>query len=190
MEETFSDISLIEKEFENLVLTSKLYINNRHEEGISILKNNIEVLNKKLNTVIVHSKEKADSSTVTCLNILKKVIYKLETTIQLLEMIKSVKPIYKQMDVPMMVDIVLSGIKSLIYFIGDKEPINVDNLVSDLQTVESLEDQHKRVLMTYLMQDWDNLKEVLVLMKIGEVYKTISGELVNTFLLMHPSEVQ
>jgi uncharacterized protein Yka (UPF0111/DUF47 family) len=90
----------------------------------------------------------------------------------------------------MMVDTIIGGIRSLIYFISDKEPINVDKLVSDLQTIEALEDQNKRILMTYLMQDWDNLNEVLVLMKIGEIYKTISGELVNTFLLMNSSEVQ
>ncbi len=190
MENAFLDISLIEKEFENLILSSKLYINNRQEDELSILKNNADVLNKKLDTIIIHSKEKADSHTVACLNTLKKVIYKLDTTIFLLEGIKSVKPLYKQMDVPMMVDIVLSGIKPIINFIVDKEPINVDKLVSDLQVIECLEDQNKRVLMTYLMQDWDNLKEVLALMKIGEIYKNICGELVNTFLLMHPSEVQ
>lgn len=190
MEDTFSDISLIEKEFENLILTSKFYINNRHEEGLSILKNNMEVLNHRMNTVVIHSKEEDDPSTIMCLNILKKVIFKLDTTIQLFGRIKSIKPIYKQLDIPMMVDTIIGGIRSLIYFISDKEPINVDKLVSDLQTIEALEDQNKRILMTYLMQDWDNLNEVLVLMKIGEIYKTISGELVNTFLLMNSSEVQ
>ncbi len=189
MEDSLSDFSLIEKEFENLILTSKLFVNNRQEEELSILKNNVEILNTKVDAMVAHLKE-PESQDVMFLKILKKVICKFQTTIQLLEQIKSNKPLYKQMDVPMMVDILLSKIKSLIFYIADKHPLNKDKLVSDLQVMECLEDQHKRVLMTYLMQDWDNLKEVFALMKIGELYKNISSDLVSAILLMKTWEVQ
>ncbi|MGH7802466.1 MAG: hypothetical protein ACREOW_17895 [Thermodesulfobacteriota bacterium] len=189
MEATFLDISLIEKEFENLILTSKLFVNNRREEELTILKNNVEILNKKFDTITIDLKN-AESQNLLFLDVLKKVISKLQATIQLLEQVKSNKPLYRQMDVSMMVDILLGKIKSLINYIVDKEPLNIDTLSSDLQFMECLEDQHKRVLMTYLMQDWENLKEVMVLMKIGEIYKTISSELVNSIVFMKSAEVQ
>jgi hypothetical protein len=40
------------------------------------------------------------------------------------------------------------------------------------------------------MQDWDNLKEVLSLMKVGEIYKNIAEELFHVFLLIDTLEEQ
>jgi hypothetical protein len=34
------------------------------------------------------------------------------------------------------------------------------------------------------MQDWANLKEVLILMRIGEIYRNIAEELVDIFLFI------
>jgi phosphate starvation-inducible membrane PsiE len=81
-----------------------------------------------------------------------------------------------------MVDILLSDLRSLIYY--DDKFASLEKLESDLKTIDSLQEQHRRVLITFLMQSWVNLKEVLILMKIGEIYKNIAEELVDIFLFM------
>ena len=61
--------------------------------------------------------------------------------------------------------------------------LDPEKLERDYDYIEILEDQHKRVLMTYLMQDWKNMDEVLNLLKIGELYKNIAEKLVSLSLL-------
>jgi hypothetical protein len=182
MEDVQSDVSLVEKEFENLILTSKHYIAKRADEEISFMKNNIYALNQKLDADISRLKEEGDSKRLVILTVLKKVTYKLQTTIHLLEQIKNYRPFYREMDIPRMVDILLSDIRSLIYY--DDKFASLEKLESDLKTIDSLQEQHRRVLITFLMQSWVNLKEVLILMKIGEIYKNIAEELVDIFLFM------
>ena len=188
MKEVSIDMALIEKEFENLILTSKLYINNREKEELSILKNNIDVLKLKMDEVLSRSEEKLNPNTLMALNKLNKIISKFQTTIQLLGNIKSEKPLYEQLDVRSMLDMILENIKSLIDSNGHS--INIDKLEADLQTIESLEEQNKRILITYLMQDWKNLKEVLNLIKIGETYKDIAEKLVDISMIMSSSGKQ
>jgi len=48
---------------------------------------------------------------------------------------------------------------------------------TDNTYIESLEDQHKRVLLSYLIQDYHNMDEVLNLLKIGEIYKNIAEKI-------------
>jgi hypothetical protein len=119
---------------------------------------------------------------------LTEIVRKFNLTIHLLESIKSEKPLYQQIDVRTMLDMLLDNIKTLIYY--SEQPINIDKLESDLQAIECLEEQHKRVLMTYLMQDWKNLKEVLTLIKLGEIYKSIAEKLVDVPLLINSAEKQ
>lgn len=182
MEDVQSDVSLVEKEFENLILTSKHYIAKRADEEISLMKSNIYALNQKLDAVISRLKEEGDSKRLVILRVLKKVTYKLQTTIHLLEQIKNYRSFYREMDIPRMVDILLSDLRSLIYY--DDKFASLEKLESDLKTIDSLQEQHRRVLITFLMQSWVNLKEVLILMKIGEIYKNIAEELVDIFLFM------
>lgn len=182
MKEVSIDMALIEKEFENFILTSKLYINSREKEELSILKNNTDVLKLEIDKILRQSEEKLDSNTLMALNKLNKIISKFQTTVQLLGAIKSEKPLYEQLDVRRILDMLMENIRSLIY---SDQPINVDGLEADLQTIESLEEQNKRILITYLMQDWKNLKEVLTLIKIGETYKDIAEKLVDISILMN-----
>lgn len=182
MKEVSIDMALIEKEFENFILTSKLYINSREKEELSILKNNTDVLKLEIDKILRQSEEKLDSNTLMALNKLNKIISKFQTTVQLLGDIKSEKPLYEQLDVRRILDMLMENIRSLIY---SDQPINVDGLEADLQTIESLEEQNKRILITYLMQDWKNLKEVLTLIKIGETYKDIAEKLVDISILMN-----
>ena len=188
MEDLSLDISSIERDMESLILASKSYVNKRAEEEILYMRSNIYSLNQKLDKAIQRSKESGDSRNLAVLKSLKKITAKLQATVQLLEEIKSHRPCYRELDIPSMVDILLDNIKSLIYY--DEKSISMDRLESDLRTIELLEEQHKRVLLTFLMQDWDNLKEVLSLMKVGEIYKNIAEELFHVFLLIDTLEEQ
>jgi len=75
---------------------------------------------------------------------------------------------------------------------GDEFRLEFDTkkLKMDLELVESIEDQHKRILLTYLMQDWKNIDEVLAMMKIGEIYKNILDHFIEISLLLNPAEEQ
>jgi len=188
MEDLSLDISSIERDMESLILASKSYVNRRAEEEILYMRSNIYSLNQKLDKAIQRSKESEDSRNRAVLKSLKKITAKLQATIPLLEEIKNYKPCYRELDIPSMVDILLDDIKSLIYY--NEKWTSMDRLESDLRTIELLEEQHKRVLLTFLMQDWDNLKEVLNLMKVGEIYKNIAEELVHVFLLINTLEEQ
>ncbi|HSE83062.1 MAG TPA: hypothetical protein VLB01_00775 [Thermodesulfobacteriota bacterium] len=190
MKDVSKDMALIEKEFENLILTSKLYITSREKEELSILQNNIDVLQIEMDKIMGQTEEKFDPNILMVLNRLNKVISKFQTAVQLLENIKSEKPLYPQLDVRRMLDMLLENIRSLIYTYSNVQSINVDKLEADLQTIESLEEQNKRILITYLMQDWKNLKEVLTLIKIGEIYKDIAEKLVDISILMNTSGKQ
>lgn len=182
MEDVGSDMSLVERGFENLILSSKLYVSRRAEEEIFIMRDNINTLNQKLDMVISRSTDEGDSKKLVVLRVLKKITYKLQTTVHLLEQIKNYKPFYREIDIPKMADILLYNIRSLIYY--DDKSTSFDKLESDLKTIDSFEEQHRRVLITFLMQSWVNLNEVLILMRIGEIYRSIAEELVDIFLLM------
>ncbi len=182
MEEVPIDMSLIVKEFESLILSSKLYMNERAEEEIFIMKKNILGLNQMLDAVISSSGEGGSSKKLIVLRVLKKITFKLQTTVHLLEQIKSCKPFYREMDIPKMVDILLNNIRSLINY--EEKSLVFENIESDSKAISSLEEQHRRVLITFLMQDWVNLTEVMNLMRVGEIYKGIAEELVDIFLLM------
>ena len=46
------------------------------------------------------------------------------------------------------------------------------------------------MLLTYLVQDWHNMDEVINLLKIGEIYKNIAEKLVNLSLINRFSETR
>ena len=182
MKDNGLDMSLVEKEFGNLILNTKDCITKRGGKEISVMKTNIRVLDQRLDAATSRSKKDGDSKRLVIFSLLKKITLKLQTTIHLLEQIKNCSPFYREMDIPRMVDMLLSDIRSLIYY--DDKLASLEKLESDLKIIDSLQEQHRRVLITFLMQSWVNLKEVLILMKIGEIYKNIAEELVDIFLFM------
>ncbi|TFG77656.1 MAG: hypothetical protein E4H21_02665 [Thermodesulfobacteriales bacterium] len=96
---------------------------------------------------------------------------------------KSKKPLCEQFDTKQMLDILLLNIKCLIECENWSENLDTEKLEKDYAFIESLEDQNKRVLLSYLIQDWHNMDEVLNLLKIGEIYKNIAEKLVSLSLI-------
>jgi hypothetical protein len=146
------------------------------------MKTNIRDLDQRLDAAISRSKKEGDPKRLVVFSLLKKISLKLQTTIHLLEQIKNYRPFYRELDIPRIVDILLNDLRSLINY--DDKSASLEKLESDLKTIDSLQEQHRRVLITFLLQSWVNLKEVLILMKIGEIYKNIAEELVDIFLFM------
>jgi hypothetical protein len=175
-------MSLVVNEFENLVLTTKECITKRGAEELAAMKTDIKVLAQRLDAGISRSKEEGDSKRLVVLTVLKKITLKLQTTTHLLDQMKNYKPFYREMDIPRIADILLGDIRSLIHY--DDKSISLEKLESDLRAIDSIQEQHRRVLMTFLMQSWVNLREVLILMKICETYKSIAEELVDIFYFM------
>jgi hypothetical protein len=184
MQEGLFNNSNLEKEFENLIFTSKLYIDNREVEELKILKHNIEILKSEVEKIHSHPTKKIELNELLIIKILTRAINKFQETTHLLEKIKRGKPLYEEIDTRRMLDILLESIKCLLNYNYQIDTLNKEKLKSDLRLIECLEDQHKRVLMTFLMQDWHNLNEVLTLMKVCEIYKNIAEDLIDIFLLI------
>ena len=182
MQAVSDDMSVIEKGIEALISNAKLYINSRQEEEFDVLNRNIRMLRIELDSLYDNEKTVSRPNNILILNIISKIISKFEESLSLLDEIKNIKPIYREIDTRYMLDVLLRNIKILISYKDKKGSIDKEKLRSDLELVKSLRDQHKRILITYLMQDWQNLNQVLILMKISEIYKTIAEELIDFFL--------
>lgn len=184
MQASLVDTLVIEKEIEDLIFTSKLYITNRKESELSNIKNIIGILRSQIDDIQDRSAQNASLKDVLIVENLNKVIYRFQETVQLLEKIKRGKLLYEEVDTSRMLDVLLATIKSIINYNGSQKSVDRERIKPDLEFIESLEDQHKRVLMTFLMQDWHNLREVLALMKICEIYKDICEDLIELYSLI------
>ncbi|MEM4408730.1 MAG: hypothetical protein QXI19_08305 [Candidatus Caldarchaeum sp.] len=166
----------IAEEIENIATTSKLFINGRDKLSLSTIKDTLDALEKKVEAM--ESMEEALTPQHKLLiSTISGVAARLKNTALILETIKDNRPLYTDLDIPFMVDILLRNIKSLILHVNEGAPIDCDKIKEDLKLIEGLEDQHKRILITYLAQNWRNIKEVIPLIKLGENYKLICSQI-------------
>jgi hypothetical protein len=183
METDILDRSLIGSKFEVLISKSKNYINTRSEGELISLRNDLIHLKLRLESTIEKNKEKHNGNYHTALNLMLSIIKKFTYSVQLLENLKSKKPVCTEFDTQRMLDILLPHIKTLMEYENWGDKLETKKLEEDCAFIESLEDQHKRVLLTYLIQDWHNIDEIINLLKIGELYKNIAEKLVSLSLV-------
>jgi hypothetical protein len=183
METEYLDRSLIESKFEALISKSKNYINTRNERELSSLRNELIHLKLKLETAMEKNKNGRNANYSTAIKLMLSIIYKFTFSVQLLENLKFKKPICPELDTQQMLDILLPHIKTLTEYDSWDTNLETKKLEEDYAFIESLEDQHKRVLLTYLIQDWHNIDEVISMLKIGELYKNIAEKLVSLSLV-------
>jgi len=179
METDNLDRSLLESRFERLISKSKNYINTRNEVELESLRNDLIHLKLKIETELEKSGKKHNPNNVTVLRLMLSIIQKFTYAVHLMENLKSKKPICIDFDTKQMLDTLLPHIRTFIENENWREKLNTKKLEEDYEFIESIEDQHKRVMLTYLIQDWHNIDEVLNLLKIGELYKNIAEKLVN-----------
>ena len=183
MEIEASERLLIESKFETLIPKSKSYIKTRDESELVSLKDDIANLENKVNDALENIKNGNDANYLTSLKLMLSIIHKFTYSVQLMENLKSKKPLCEEFDTKQMLDILLPNIKYLVEYDNWSKNLDTKKLEEDYAFIESLEDQHKRVLLTYLIQDWHSMDEVLNLLKIGEIYKSIAEKLVSLSLL-------
>ena len=174
--------SLIESEFETLVTKSKDYMNSRNEDELVSLRNDLVQLRLKLEKAIEDNNGHS-ASYMIALKLMLSIIHKFTFSVELMENLKSKTPICHEFDTQQMLDILLPHLKSLVEYDNWCEKLDLKKLEEDYAFIESLEDQHKRVLLTYLIQDWHNIDEIINLLKIGEIYKNIAEKLVSLSLV-------
>ncbi len=179
METDNLDRSMIESRFERLISKSKNYINSRSEGELESLRNDLIHLKLKLEIAIEKSRKKQEANNITALRLMLSIIQKFTYSVHLMENLKSKKPMCIDFDTKQMLDILLPHIKILVENENWRELLDTKKIEEDYAFIESLEDQHKRVMLTYLIQDWHNMDEVINLLKIGELYKNIAEKLVN-----------
>jgi len=178
-----SDRLLIESKFETLISKSKSYIKTRNESELISLRDDTANLKLKVIAALDNIQNGHDANYLISLKLMLSIIHKFTCSIELMENMKSKKPLCEELDTKQMLDILLPHIKCLVEYENWSENLDTKKLEEDYAFIESLEDQHKRVLMTYLIQDWHNMDEVLNLLKIGEIYKNIAEKLVSLSLL-------
>lgn len=180
---------LIESKFERLVSKSQNYIDSRNESDLIALRNDLIHLKLRLELELEKTKKHKNPEGVAVLKLMLSIIQKFNYSVQLMENMKSKKPICREFDTKQMLDILLPHLINLVEYgksgMPDTKKLEDDNLL-----IESIEDQHKRVLLTYLVQDWHNMDEVINLLKIGEIYKNIAEKLVNLSLINRVSETR
>lgn len=183
METEATEKSLIESQFERLISKSKNYINSRSEGDLISLRNDLIHLKLKLESVIDKKKKHKSVGDVMALKLMLSIIQKFNYSVQLMENMKSKKPICREFDTRQMLDVLLPHLIALVEQENWSDRIDAKKLEEDCLFIESLEDQHKRILLTYLIQDWHNMDEVINLLKMGEIYKNIAEKLVNLSLM-------
>ena len=183
MESDNLDRNLLESRFERLISKSKNYINTRNEGELESLRNDLIHLKLRIETEIEKSRRKHNSNDVTVLRLMLSIIQKFMCSVQLMEKLKSKKPMCTDFDTKQMLDTLLPHIRILVENEKWQEKLDTMKLEQDYEFIESLEDQHKRVMLTYLIQDWHNIDEVLNLLKIGELYKNIAEKLVSLSII-------
>lgn len=174
---------LIQSKFETLISKSQTYIETRNENELLSLREDIEQLKEKINTSLENNENGHNINYLTSLKLMLSIIHKFTCSVELMENMKSKKPLCEQFDTKQMLDILLPNIKCLIEYDNWSQNLSTQKLERDYEFIESLEEQNKRVLLTYLMQDWHNLDEVMNLLKIGEIYKNIAEKLVSLSLI-------
>jgi len=179
METDNLDRNSLENRFERLISKSKNYINSRNEGELESLRNDLIHLKLKIETVMEKSGKKNNSNNITALRLMLAIIQKFMCSVHLMENLKSKKPMCIDFDTKQMLDTLLPHIRVLVENENWREKLDTKKLEDDYAFIESLEDQHKRVMLTYLIQDWHNIDEVINLLKIGELYKNIAEKLVN-----------
>ncbi len=167
----------IESKIETLVIKSKDYIDTRDESELTTLRNDLIHLKLKIETAIENDGH--NLANIIVLKLLLSVIHKFTYSVKLMENLKSKTPLWREFDTTKMLDVLLPHLKALTK--GEKWFENLDSrkLQEDYAFIESLDDQHKRILLTYLIQDWHNIDEVYNLLKIGETYNNIAEKLVS-----------
>ncbi len=180
---------LIESKFERLVSKSKNYINSRSESDLIALRNDLIHLKQKLESKLEKNKKHKNQDNIAVFSLMLSIIRKFDYSVQLMENMKSKKPVCREFDMKQMLDILLPHLISLVEH-GKKDLPDAGKLEEDYALIESIEDQHKRVLLTYLVQDWHNMDEVLNLLKIGDIYKNIAEKLLNLSLLTRGAEIK
>ncbi len=188
METDNIDRSMLEGRFERLISKSKNYINSRSEGELESLRNDLIHLKLKLETEMEKSSRKQQVNHVTALRLMLSIIQKFTHSVHLLDNLKSRKPMCTDFDTQQMLDLLLPHIKILAEHENWREMLDTKKIEEDYAFIESLEDQHKRVMLTYLIQDWHNIDEVINLLKIGELYKNIAEKLVNLSIVSSSGE--
>jgi len=188
METDNLDRTMLEGRFERLISKSKNYINSRSEGELESLRNDLIHLKLKLETSIEKSRKKQEANNVTALRLMLSIIQKFTYSVHLMENLKSKKPMCTDFDTKQMLDILLPHIKILVENENWREMLDTKKIEEDYAFIESREDQHKRVMLTSLIQDWHNIDEVINLLKIGELYKNIAEKLVNLSIASNISE--
>ena len=175
---------LIESQFETVISKSKSYIKTRNENELLSLKEDTEDLKLKVNEALDSVKNSNSSKEyLISLKLMISVIDKFICSLELMENMKSKEPLCEQFDTKQMLDILLPHIKILVEYDNWNNNLDTQKLEKDYTFIEALEDQHKRVLLSYLIEDWQNMDEVINLLKIGEIYKNIAEKLVSLSLL-------
>ncbi len=188
METDNLDRTMLEGRFERLISKSKNYMSSRSEGELESLRNDLIHLKLKLETAIEKSRKKQEANNVTALRLMLSIIQQFTYSVHLMENLKSKKPMCTDFDTKQMLDILLPHIKTLVENENWREMLDTKKIEEDYAFIESLEDQHKRVMLTYLIQDWHNIDEVINLLKIGELYKNIAEKLVNLSIASNISE--
>ncbi len=178
------EIDKIETDLEEIAATTALFLNERDDARLDQLREWLDRLETDVSDLLSSCSPTLSEKHRLLLPLVAKIILKLKDTLVLMESIKDEKPVCVDLDLPLMTEILIRNLKRLLELMVEGKAVDKEQVNADLQQIECLQDQHTRVLITYLMQNWRGIKEVMQLMKIAEQYKTACQELADLYSLL------
>lgn len=159
------DSNLIFKELENIALLIDSFINLKDNNDLKVIKNELFILEENLKE-ITKLKTKKDKIKI---KFLENILEKLYLILIILEKIEDKEPLAYFINLDKMTEILIKNVYRYSEYDKDNEEL-LSLIKEDYKTLKAYEESNKRILLTYLIENPDNMKEVLSLIKVGEIY--------------------
>jgi len=170
------NINLLVKDIENIAFAINAFFNNRDENDVKIIKNEILILEEEIKNLNL-TKNKLDR---TKLKFLKEISEKLRFIADNLEKIVNKDSLTSLINLNKMTEIILEDINEYIFTNKENTDVFLTKLKRDFNILKAYEESNKRILLTYVIENPSYMKEVLSLIKIGETYIHIMENLLST----------
>jgi hypothetical protein len=169
------DTNLIFKEIENIALLIDSFINLRDSNDLKVIKNELFILEENLKE-ITKLKTKKDKVKI---KFLENILEKLNIVLINLEKIKNNQPLAYFINLDKMTEILIKNVYRYSEYDDNNEELRF-LIKEDYKTLKAYEESSKRILLTYLIENPSNMKEVLSLIKVGEMYVCIMESILNS----------
>lgn len=169
------ELVLITKGIENIALSIESFLNLRDFNDLKIVENEIFVIERRLDEILKGSQIKNKLK----IKFLENIKNKLNDILFYLEKIKEKEPVTYFFAFEKMTEILIKNINRFIEYDFENSSKDIIEIVKkDYKTLYKIKESSERVIITYLLEKPSNMKEVLALLNIKEIYISIMENII------------